>query len=231
MDKQPLTEGEIQQKIHHDQEVMKGWKVAAIPCSSPADNDAELSEGEFMQKSNHQRDEYLRKRAGLLIVREAKKRLKKATREQKRLGGPIILWTFKDVKKGRTIMAQKEEIAAEAAEEKEKAKEAKAKAKAKKKPAKKAKKGKKEKKEKKGGKARRPRVVDGKITLLEKTNPKRKGSKAYKRYELYTKHKTIAKYLDAGGKRSSLRYDEKHGFIKTSGTTTSEDVKKDKKEK
>lgn len=228
MDKQPLTEVEIQQQIHHDQEVMKGWKVAAIPCSSPAENDAELSEGEFTQKSNHQRDEYLRKRAGHLIVKEAKKRLKKANREQKRLGGPIILWTFKGVKKGRTIMAQKEEMAAAAAEEKEKAKEAKAKAKAKKKPAKKAKKAKKEKKAKKGGKTRRPRVVDGKITLLEKTNPKRKGSKAYKRYELYKKHKTIAGYLDGGGKRSTLRYDEKHGFIKTSGVKTSADVKKEK---
>lgn len=227
MDKQPLTEVEIQQKIHHDQEIMKGWKVAAIPCSSPAENDAELSEGEFTQRSNHQRDEYLRKRAGLLIVREAKKRLKKANREQKRLGGPIILWTFKGVKKGRTIMAQKEEMAAAAAEEKEKAKEAKAKAKAKKKSAKKAKKTKKAK-GKKGGKTRRPRVVDGKITLLEKTNPKRKGSKAYKRYELYKKHKTIASYLDAGGKRSTLRYDERHKFIKTSNVKTSADVKKEK---
>src|SRR6266487_576569 len=94
---------EIEKKIKHDQEVMKGWKVAAIPCSSPADNDDELSQGEFTQKSNHQRDEYHRKVSGNRIVKEAKKRLKKANREQKRLGGPTILWTNEGVKKGRTI--------------------------------------------------------------------------------------------------------------------------------
>jgi len=221
---------EIEKKIYHDQEVMKRWKVAAIPCSSPADNDAELSEGEFTQKDNYERDEYLRKSSGQRLVQESKKRKKKANREQKRLGGPIILWTFKGVKKGETIMEKKEAMAEEAAEEKAKAKAKKVKEKKEKKPAKKAKKAKKEKKGKKERKARRPRVVDGKITLLEKTNPKRKGSKAYKRYELYKKHKNIAAYLDAGGKRSTLRYDEKHKFIKTSNITTSEDVKK-KKEK
>lgn len=219
---------DIEKAVIHDQEVMKQWKVAAIPCSSPADEDAELSEGEFTQKSNTQRNEYLRRKAGNRLVKEAKRRKKKAEREQKRLGGPIILWTFKGVKKGKTIMAQREEMAEKAAEEKAEAMEEKKKKKAAKK-VKKVKKVKKAKKMKKGGKGKKsrgPRVVDGKITLLEKTNPKRKGSRAYKRYELYRKHKTIAKFLDAGGKASSLRYDERHKFIKTSGVKTSADMKK-----
>lgn len=221
---------EIEKRIHHDQEVMKRWKVAAIPCSSSKDNDAELSEGEFTQKSNHQRDEHARKTSGQRLVEESKKRKKKADREQKRLGGPIILWTFKGVKKGETIMAKKEALKEKVAAEKE-AKKAAKKEKVEKK-VKGTKKEKTAKKEKKAKKDRRPRIVDGKITLLEKTNPKREGSKAHKRYELYKKHKTIAGYLEAGGKRSTLRYDEKHGFIKTSGVTTSADVKtKEKNEK
>ncbi len=73
---------------------------------------------------------------------------------------------------------------------------------------------------KKKKEGRGARIVDGKITLIEKENPKRKNSKAYKRYELYRKHKDVAAYIEAGGKRSSLRYDSKHGFIKLSGVTT-----------
>lgn len=227
MEKQPLSEVEIQKQVVRDQEIMKGWKVAAIPCSSPAENDDELSEGEFTQKSNRKRDEYLRRVAGRRLVRESKKRKKKAEREQKRLGGPIILWTFKGVKKGETIMAQREAMAEEAAAEKAEEKEAKKKKKVAKKM--KAKKAKKMKKGKKTGKSRRPRVVDGKITMLVKENPKRKGSKAYKRYELYRKNKTIADFLEAGGKRSSIRYDERHKFIKTSNVKTSADMKEKKK--
>ena len=234
---QPKVElTDIEKAILHDQAVMAGWKVAAIPCSSPADNDAELSEGEFTQRSNHQRDEYLRKRAGTTLVEEAKKRKKKADREMKRLGGPIVLWTFKGVKKGETIMAKKEEMAEKVQEEKAEKKAAKEKARTEKKAA--AKKGKTKKtakkvktKTKKARKDRGPRMVDGKITLLQKENPKRSGSKAHKRYELYRKHKTVADYLEAGGKRSSLRYDVKHEYIKLSGVKTSEDVKPEKKEK
>lgn len=227
---------EIEKKIYHDQEVMKRWKVAAIPCSSPKENDDELSEGEFMQKGNFQRDEHVRKVSGQRLVEESKKRKKKADREHKRLGGPIILWTFDEMKKGVTTMAKREALEAKVAAEKEATKAAKkaAKERAKAKATggkteKKAKTAKEKptKKGKKERKARRPRVIDGKITLLEKTNPKRAGSKAHKRYELYKKHKTIAAYLEAGGKRSTLRYDEKHGFIKTSGVKTSADLKKE----
>jgi len=231
MEKQPVVEdsAELTQSILHDQEVMKTWKVAAVPCSSPADEDAEYSKGEFTQKSNRLRDDYLRKEAGKRLVEEARKRKKKADREQKRLGGPIVVWTFKDVKKGRTIMSMKEEMAEEAAaekaEKKENAKKAKSakKAKTKKAKMKKTKKNGKMKKGKKGKKSRGPRMVDGKITLLVKENPKRKGSNAHKKYELYRKHKTIAGYLKAGGKRSSLRYDERHENIKLSGVKTSAD--------
>lgn len=100
------------------------------------------------------------------------------------------------------------------------------------KPSKKSKKKVKKSKEKKDMKpahgkkkkeGRGARIVDGKITLIEKENPKRKNSKAYKRYELYRKHKDVAAYIEAGGKRSSLRYDSKHGFIKLSGVTTKKD--------
>lgn len=228
---QQPSEDDIQKQIHHDQEVMKGWKVAAIPCSSPADNDEELSEGEFTEKGNAKRDNYLRLKVGKQLVKEAKKRKKKADREQKKLGGRIILWTFKGVKKGETIMAQREEMEAAEAEAKEEAAKKKAKAKTTKAKTKKTKKPMKKMAKKgngKGKKARGPRIVDGKITLLEKENPKRPKSRAHKRYELYRKHKTIAGYLEAGGKHSSLRYDEKHGFIKTSGVKTTEDVKKEK---
>lgn len=205
-----------------------GMKVAGIPCRGSMEEDAEYSKGEFTQKSNKLRDDYHRIEAGKRLVTEAKKRKKKADREQKRLGGPIVVWTFKDTKKGRTIMAMKAEIEKKAADEKAEKKEDAKKAKAAKKETMKKAKAKKKKnvkvkKGKKGKKSRGPRVVDGSIKLLEKTNPKREGSKAHKRYELYRKHKTIAKYLDAGGKRSSLRYDERHKYIKLSGVKTSAD--------
>lgn len=208
-------------------EVKAPPRVAAVACSSPASEDEEYSVGEFTQKDNRKRDEYLRLRAGKHIVADAKRRKKKAEREQRKLGGKIILWTIKDLKKGRTIMAMKEEAAAEEQKEKAEKKEQKEKAKAKTKKAKangKAK-GKATKKKMKNGKGRGPRIVDGTIKLLVKENPKREGSKAHKRYELYKKHKTVAKYIEAGGKRSSLRYDDKHGFIKLSGVKTTADEK------
>ena len=83
------------------------------------------------------------------------------------------------------------------------------------------------KKEKKERAARGSAIADGKITLLVKENPKREGSSAHKRYELYRKHKDIASYLKAGGKRSSLRYDEKHEYIKLSNVKTKAELKEE----
>jgi len=212
--------------------------------------DAMYSAGEFFDETSIK--QHYQRVIGESIKKDVKRRKKTAQREQHRLGGPIKLWTFKDIKEGRKHMSanmvekemdeqdEMDEPEMDEAEEQEEKKPKKAKPAKKiektKKPVKekkekkdtKEKKGKKVKKEKKDRKSRGPRVVDGKITLIEKENPKRKGSSAYKRYELYKKHKTVAGYLDAGGKRSSLRYDEKHGYIKLSGIKTTDDVKKEK---
>lgn len=55
-----------------------------------------------------------------------------------------------------------------------------------------------------------------KITLITKDNPKREGSAAFDRFELYKKHKTVAAFYEAGGSSADLRYDEKAGHIKVS---------------
>ena len=106
-----------------------------------------------------------------------------------------------------------------------KEKEVKEKASAKKAAAKKTEKKGTAKKEKKERASRGSAIADGTITLLVKENPKREGSSAHKRYELYRKHKNIAAYLKAGGKRSSLRYDAKHEYIKLSNVKTKAELK------
>lgn len=55
---------------------------------------------------------------------------------------------------------------------------------------------------------------DRKITLVSKENPKREGSAAHDRFELYRKAKTVQQFYDAGGTSADVRYDAKHGFIK-----------------
>lgn len=61
---------------------------------------------------------------------------------------------------------------------------------------------------------RAPEHADGDaIRLLVKENPKRKSSAAYKRFELYRKHSTVAAFLKAGGDRTDLRYDTEHKYI------------------
>lgn len=100
--------------------------------------------------------------------------------------------------------------------------------------AQKAAKGKKDEKGK-SAKKRSPRgpvIADGKITLLTKKNPKREGTRAHKRFNLYFKHKTVKDFLANGGKRSTLRWDERHGYIKLSGVKSKAETKKtEKKEK
>lgn len=52
-----------------------------------------------------------------------------------------------------------------------------------------------------------------KIKLLTKENPKREGSAAYERFELYKSNKTVADFIEAGGSTADLRHDEKAGHI------------------
>lgn len=52
-----------------------------------------------------------------------------------------------------------------------------------------------------------------KITLLVTENPKRSGSRAYKLYSKYATCGTVGGYLQAGGKRSDLRWDVGKKFI------------------
>lgn len=52
-----------------------------------------------------------------------------------------------------------------------------------------------------------------KIKLLVKENPKREGSAAYERFELYSSSKTVQDFKDAGGKAADLTHDEQKGFI------------------
>lgn len=208
---------ETDDKIVKDQEFMKKLKVA-VTAKGPQHEDAEYSAGEFLTDSEAER--YRENQRAKDLKKQIRQRKKRAAKEEQRFGGRIVLWSFEETKKkGKSIMEKKEAM--------EQAKETKTEKTVEKKPKRTLKmknvKGKKKTATPKGKSQRRPRVVDGKITLLEKTNPKREKSKAYKRYELYRKHHTIASYLEAGGKRSSLRYDERHGFIKLSGVTTAKD--------
>lgn len=208
------------EKIVKDQEFMKTLKVA-VTAKGPQHEDAEYSVGEFFTDSEEER--YRENQRAKDLKKQIRQRKKRATKEEQRFGGRIVLWSFEETKKkGKSIMEKKEAMEQTAKEVKiEKPVEKKSKPKRELKM--KNVKGKKKTTKSKGKSQRKPRVIDGKITLLEKTNPKREKSKAHKRYELYRKHHTIAGYLEAGGKRSSLRYDERHGFIKLSGVTTAKD--------
>ena len=45
-------------------------------------------------------------------------------------------------------------------------------------------------------------------------NPKREGSKAHGRFDLYATNHTVGDYIKAGGTYSSLSWDTGHGFIR-----------------
>lgn len=51
------------------------------------------------------------------------------------------------------------------------------------------------------------------ITLLVNENPKRKGTLAWAKWEIYENGMTVGEYLEAGGKRSTLLYDVEKGYI------------------
>lgn len=235
MEQIPGDSAKPDQAIVRDQELMKRLKIGVAASSSFSESDEQaLSEGEFTSHDEFLR--YFEKEKGKGIIKESKRRQKKARKEEKRFGGPIQLWTekerLKELQAQRLAKVLKQHFknkrsATMTTEEttKKDEKETTKKAATKKTTTKKGKGWSKAKGNKKTKAKRGPRVVDGKITLLQKENPKRKGSSAYKRYELYKKHKTVASYLDAGGRRSSLRYDERHNFIKLSGLKTKADMK------
>lgn len=53
-----------------------------------------------------------------------------------------------------------------------------------------------------------------KITVIAKENPKREGTKAFKKFKIYKTGMTVALFLKKGGTRSALRYDTEHDYIK-----------------
>ena len=52
-----------------------------------------------------------------------------------------------------------------------------------------------------------------KITVLVDKNPKRAGSNAASRFDLYKKNNTVEKFLAAGGLAADLRWDSKQNYI------------------
>lgn len=62
--------------------------------------------------------------------------------------------------------------------------------------------------------SRRARFTEDQvITLLVNENPKRKGTMAWAKWEIYEDGMTVGEYLEAGGKRSTLNYDVEKGYI------------------
>ena len=51
------------------------------------------------------------------------------------------------------------------------------------------------------------------IKLLINYNPKRKGSEAFKRFELYKRCRTVAEFISIGGKTLDIVNDRGKGFI------------------
>ena len=51
------------------------------------------------------------------------------------------------------------------------------------------------------------------IRVLKAKNPKRPGSAAHARFDLYKKDMTVGEFLAAGGWRADLRWDLRQGFI------------------
>lgn len=61
---------------------------------------------------------------------------------------------------------------------------------------------------------RPPRLKDGdKIKILVAKNPKRSGSAAHARFDLYKPGMTVGEFLKVGGWRADIRWDAKQKFI------------------
>lgn len=63
------------------------------------------------------------------------------------------------------------------------------------------------------------------IHVLVKSNPKKPGTGAYDRFNLYTKGMTVKQYLKAGGLIADIRWDAKQAFIKVDGIKAAPTVK------
>ena len=51
------------------------------------------------------------------------------------------------------------------------------------------------------------------ITVLAEKNPKRMNTASYNRFALYRDGMTVAEYLEAGGRKSDIRWDTERAFI------------------
>ena len=51
------------------------------------------------------------------------------------------------------------------------------------------------------------------IKILAESNPKRKGTLAFDRFELYEDGMTVREYVEAGGRTGDVKYDVQAGHI------------------
>ncbi len=64
-----------------------------------------------------------------------------------------------------------------------------------------------------GRRGRTSEFAGKKLKLLTKENPKRAGSGAFKRFELYSDVKTVDDFIAAGGTYGDIKYDLEAGYI------------------
>lgn len=57
-------------------------------------------------------------------------------------------------------------------------------------------------------------IPEATITILAESNPKRRGTAAYKRFAKYQPGQTVSAALSKGLQRRDLNYDRQHGFIR-----------------
>lgn len=65
--------------------------------------------------------------------------------------------------------------------------------------------------------SKQPRPVlrdDRVIRVLAESNPKKKGTKSYDRFELYEDGMTVQQFVRAGGKSADIAWDAERGFIR-----------------
>lgn len=65
-------------------------------------------------------------------------------------------------------------------------------------------------------KSRRYANKNATITVLAESNPKRKNSLSFARFELYKDGMTVADYLEQGGRSGDINHDVEMGFISLS---------------
>jgi len=97
---------DIEKQILRDQEFLQKLKVA-VTAKGPEHEDEFYSKGEFVTDDDEIK--YRAMSAARTLSKEIRQRQKRGARELMRSGGPIILWTFNERKKGITFMDKKEE--------------------------------------------------------------------------------------------------------------------------